>query len=478
MFTSKRVLAWTVAVPLALLTACSEGECPVGTYKVRSVCRKLLDAEAEGVSTGERDSAAEPGAEGGTESTEDGGTGSESQDSGATSASASDSAVTSSADAGTNAMPPAIECDVSHPCVAGLVCSASKCVSACTQVQCDPNASCSVVGASPVCTCNSGFISMPGASGAVSCKSDVTCEQLNCDPNATCESQGQTRSCVCKQGYTGTGTSCSAVSCGTPTLTNGTANVTGTPTYGSMVSYACNPGYARQGAAVAMCGSDGRWSALPTCEPISCGDPGTPEQGAVATSNGTLFMSVATFTCTRGTLAGDRTRECQSNGRWSGSVPRCFYCGDGMVTGSEGCDPGVAGTTFWTCDPQTCLKRTAYAPCTGNTGTDPNLQGIGCAVGESCFGYCTRPCSAGCPLGPAQARTTFGCAPGAAATTPCVAYDCSSNADCPPGTICDSRRICTWCCTAAVCGDTGQCGAGLTCRPLTGSGNGPGRCAP
>ena len=57
---------------------------------------------------------------------------------------------------------------------------------------------------------------------------------------------------------------------------------------------------------------------------ISCGGPGTPSNGRVNASAGTLFGKVAIYSYdTRYTLNGPAERACQADGQWSGSVPTC-----------------------------------------------------------------------------------------------------------------------------------------------------------
>ena len=56
---------------------------------------------------------------------------------------------------------------------------------------------------------------------------------------------------------------------------------------------------------------------------VDCGNPGTPPNGR-RTGSSTTYNSVVTYTCNTGsTLQGSNRRTCQSNGQWSGSLPRC-----------------------------------------------------------------------------------------------------------------------------------------------------------
>ena len=55
----------------------------------------------------------------------------------------------------------------------------------------------------------------------------------------------------------------------------------------------------------------------------TCGDPGTPSNGKKVGSDYSVGSQV-TYVCNAGfTLRGDRTRQCQSGGIWSGTLPSC-----------------------------------------------------------------------------------------------------------------------------------------------------------
>ena len=57
---------------------------------------------------------------------------------------------------------------------------------------------------------------------------------------------------------------------------------------------------------------------------VNCGNPGTPSNGQ-RTGSSTTYNSVVTYTCNRGytLIQGSNSRTCQSDGQWSGSLPRC-----------------------------------------------------------------------------------------------------------------------------------------------------------
>ena len=54
-----------------------------------------------------------------------------------------------------------------------------------------------------------------------------------------------------------------------------------------------------------------------------CGDPGVPQNGRRSLS-GTRQGDRVDYSCNSGfELSGDRQRQCQSDGTWSGSLPTC-----------------------------------------------------------------------------------------------------------------------------------------------------------
>ena len=64
-------------------------------------------------------------------------------------------------------------------------------------------------------------------------------------------------------------------------------------------------------------------SVLISAAAVDCGDPGAPTNSQRNLSS-TTYNSVVNYTCDVGyTLQGTNTRTCQSNGKWSESVPQC-----------------------------------------------------------------------------------------------------------------------------------------------------------
>ena len=68
---------------------------------------------------------------------------------------------------------------------------------------------------------------------------------------------------------------------------------------------------------------------LPTCVPVQCGLPESPENGK-AHYTALAYKSVVTYTCKYGFMVvGDDTRTCGEDKRWSGQDPKCkeINCG-------------------------------------------------------------------------------------------------------------------------------------------------------
>ena len=91
------------------------------------------------------------------------------------------------------------------------------------------------------------------------------------------------------------------------------------------VVYSCTPGYAVIGDRTRTCQATGLWTGtLPVCKLVDCGDPGTLANGFRIGSNQN-FGNEVSYRCDFGfQLSGSQTRSCQSNGRWSGTLPVCM----------------------------------------------------------------------------------------------------------------------------------------------------------
>jgi hypothetical protein len=429
--------------------ACADFECPEGTFKVGGLCLKTeagveVSADEAGVFAAQRDAGSGPdafagavtdtglatpegGLDGGTQPTVQAPMGSDTSDAGNASA-------PSGADGGASTAPMG-ECDQSRTCSPGYACMNARCVSACEQTRCDPNATCAINAGAPVCTCNNGYITQGSGTGAT-CAADVSCAQLACDRNAGCEvGTNQVRACKCKLGYTGTGTTCTPVSCTPLTIENGT--VTGGNSYNETSTYRCNAGYnlTLLGDYTRRCGADMQWTGTaPRCNAVECGPPPTVENATVSPSTAGTYNSTATYTCnTNSTLSGSRTITCQASGFWT-ARPMCMVnamCGNGRVEGTEQCESTAPGTDPWSCNPSTCRRSTAYNSCLTTSNGAPHSS---CSTGELCwFGMCAPSCTstAACPNPPSGLAKA--CVTGAAI---CAAGGCRSSGDCAPGLGC------------------------------------------
>ncbi|MEY4515082.1 MAG: hypothetical protein RLZZ450_7204 [Pseudomonadota bacterium] len=118
------------------------------------------------------------------------------------------------------------------------------------------------------------------------------------------------------------------------------------------------------------------------------------------------------------------------------ACPAPSVCGDGVVTGTEECDPKGTGFSPFNCNPSSCARVTSYTPC--GSGWPPCLGGTVCSLG-----MCTRECTS-----KADCDTVAGF-PGLGAYCPvprgttCV-ISCTSDQDCPSGNgiLCNGGQVC------------------------------------
>ncbi|XP_028834623.1 CUB and sushi domain-containing protein 3-like isoform X3 [Denticeps clupeoides] len=108
-------------------------------------------------------------------------------------------------------------------------------------------------------------------------------------------------------------------------------------TFGTVVSFDCNPGHYLFGSSVLTCQPVGYWDKpLPQCIDIDCGHPGVPPNGILSGEKFT-FGSTVKYSCSgEREIVGEPSRTCQLNGHWSASLPHC----SGDTAGSCG-DPGT-----------------------------------------------------------------------------------------------------------------------------------------
>lgn len=90
------------------------------------------------------------------------------------------------------------------------------------------------------------------------------------------------------------------------------------------MAFTCDPGFNLQGQAAIQCLANGSWSShLPVCKPVQCSMLHSIAYGLKNSSNNT-YTSTVKFSCADGfVLDGAALLACQSDGRWSASLPRC-----------------------------------------------------------------------------------------------------------------------------------------------------------
>uniref|UniRef100_A0A5F8HBK2 Complement factor H-like n=1 Tax=Monodelphis domestica TaxID=13616 RepID=A0A5F8HBK2_MONDO len=100
--------------------------------------------------------------------------------------------------------------------------------------------------------------------------------------------------------------------------------------FGAKVVYKCNEGYQLVSPFnFRVCEADGWSNDVPFCEVIKCSAVATPENGRIVTSSLDLnqeftFGQVIQFSCNPGfALNGDRKIHCSTDGDWSAQVPTC-----------------------------------------------------------------------------------------------------------------------------------------------------------
>ncbi|XP_078682391.1 P-selectin-like [Branchiostoma floridae x Branchiostoma belcheri] len=106
---------------------------------------------------------------------------------------------------------------------------------------------------------------------------------------------------------------------------NGAVTPTGAVSYPNGVTFTCNSGYVRNGAATPTCQADGTWSdPVPTCNRVQCPGRAAPANGALTSTGMVFYPNGVVFSCNSGfTLNGQATLTCQADGTWSHPVPTC-----------------------------------------------------------------------------------------------------------------------------------------------------------
>ena len=119
--------------------------------------------------------------------------------------------------------------------------------------------------------------------------------------------------------------SCVPVDCGPlPEIRDGSLNLKDT-TYNKEAEYICDPGFEISGSATLRCDSNGNWKGqVPSCEPISCGEPIINDH-VIQIGPRFTYESVVDFDCEVGyKLVGESTARCREDGSWSNESPQCL----------------------------------------------------------------------------------------------------------------------------------------------------------
>ncbi|KAM9329386.1 sushi, von Willebrand factor type A, EGF and pentraxin domain-containing protein 1 [Gastrophryne carolinensis] len=165
--------------------------------------------------------------------------------------------------------------------------------------------------------------------------------------------------------------------------------------FDAVVAYSCNKGYYIKGEKKRTCQASGEWSGrLPTCHPVSCGQPPELENGVVENKTGMVFQDEVIYTCNPGyKLAGSPKRVCQYNKQWyTESAPTCLLLScekppplkDGYVKGETidvgskitfVCDEGyeLVGDSSWTCQKNAKWDRKQLPKCVPSKCQEPPL---------------------------------------------------------------------------------------------------------
>nr|XP_045229548.1 sushi, von Willebrand factor type A, EGF and pentraxin domain-containing protein 1 [Macaca fascicularis] len=164
---------------------------------------------------------------------------------------------------------------------------------------------------------------------------------------------------------------CIPVRCGEPPgIMNGYASGSNY-SFGAMVAYSCNKGFYIKGEKKSTCEATGQWSSpIPTCHPVSCGEPPKIENGFLENTTGRIFESEVRYQCNPGYKSiGSPVFVCQANRHWHSESPlMCipldcgkpppiqngFMKGEIFEVGSKVqffCNEGyeLVGDSSWTC---------------------------------------------------------------------------------------------------------------------------------
>ncbi|XP_066469620.1 sushi, von Willebrand factor type A, EGF and pentraxin domain-containing protein 1 isoform X1 [Tiliqua scincoides] len=188
---------------------------------------------------------------------------------------------------------------------------------------------------------------------------------------------------------------CIPVRCGEPpSIKNGYAIGTNY-SFGAIIAYSCIKGYYIKGEKKRTCEATGTWSGtMPTCHPVSCGEPPRLANGFIEGTTRRFFGSVVTYQCNPGyRLTGNSTFFCQANRQWhSEAPPSCvllscgkpppiqhgFSKGEIFEVGAKVhffCDEGydLTGDASWVCQKSGMWNKKQNPKCVPTKCPEPPL---------------------------------------------------------------------------------------------------------
>ncbi|XP_066300831.1 CUB and sushi domain-containing protein 3-like [Branchiostoma lanceolatum] len=195
--------------------------------------------------------------------------------------------------------------------------------------------------------------------------------------------------CQADSAWSGSVPTCTIVQC--PILASQTNGVvSGSNSYGDVLTFTCDPGYTLDGATSLTCQADRTWSASqPTCNIGQCSTLTAPLNGVVIGSN--TYGAALIFTCNIGyILIGSSSLTCQSNLVWSGNPPTCSIVQCPLLNapdnGGKTGDHLYQDIVTFTCDPGYDLIGSSSLTCQADStwsGSAPTCTRVQCPLLQS-----------------------------------------------------------------------------------------------
>lgn len=153
------------------------------------------------------------------------------------------------------------------------------------------------------------------------------------------------RECAANGSWTGKSPRCEAIRCPKPDDIDNGYSPSSNYTYGSIVRFKCNPGYAISNTSDILCSSNGTWqNPLPTCTPAKCPPPPTVKYSYLnATVDTFVFLNTVNYSCEPGyILSGAKTLKCNETLLWTPEPP---ICNPIKCTSPEAIENGIVRTS-------------------------------------------------------------------------------------------------------------------------------------